>query len=157
MLQCNHLCNRAPSSLHPHHSEAQAALGMQVRIEQVLLSSPPLVTTFKVTQLLGFYAATLGPLVGRTAQLSVTLLACRALAARTFTEQLKGRGDKLSRRPPQPPQDLSVPPQVRRLLVGGLVRESHTCTHSHACLSGAWSSCTSLQLACPACQAEHSV
>ena len=78
----------------------------------MLLSAPPLVTTFRVTQLLGFYATTLNPLVGRTAQLSVTLLACRALAARTFTEQLKARGDKLSRRPPPPPQDLSVPPPV---------------------------------------------
>ena len=85
---------------------------MQVRIEQVLLSQPPLVVAYRVAHLLGFYAETLGPLVGRTAQLTVTLLACRALAARAFTDQLKARGDKLSRRPPAPLADLAVPREV---------------------------------------------
>ena len=96
----------------------------------MLLSAPPLVTTFRVTQLLGFYATTLNPLVGRTAQLSVTLLACRALAARTFTEQLKAPGGQaVPQTPPTPPGPLCSSPGGPCLVAGpGLcsLRMRHT-------------------------------
>ena len=51
--------------------------------------------------------------LGEAASLSATLRGCRALAQRSFQEQLQSAGAQLLRYPPQPPRDLSPPPQVR--------------------------------------------
>ncbi|KAK9835291.1 hypothetical protein WJX84_005952, partial [Apatococcus fuscideae] len=85
---------------------------LQVRIEQVLMASPPLLLTFKVSQLLAFYTATVEGLLGVGRQLSQTLAAARQLASRTFQDQLRARGDRLLRFPPKPPANLSAPQQV---------------------------------------------
>lgn len=85
---------------------------VQVRIEQVLMASPPLLLTFKVSQLLAFYTATVEGLLGAGRQLSATLAAARQLASRTFQEQLRARGDRLLRFPPKPPANLSAPQQA---------------------------------------------
>ena len=85
----------------------------QVRVEQVLLSPPPLLLCFQASQLLAFYAATVTSLLGPGAQLAEQLASARMLARRVFGEQLKDRGDKLLRYPPSPPANLFPPSQAR--------------------------------------------
>lgn len=88
----------------------------QVRVEQVLMATPPLLLCFSLSQLLGFYTSLIDRLLGDNASLTQTLASCRQLAARIFREQLQAAGDKLMRYPPPPPRDLSLPQQVRLLL-----------------------------------------
>ena len=78
----------------------------------MLLSSPPPLLCFRLSQLLSFYLRTMEPLLGAGSRLCEALRACRAMAARTLGEQLRQRGDKLLRYPPPPPRDLSPPQQV---------------------------------------------
>ena len=85
---------------------------MQVRVEQVLMATPPLLLCFSLSQLLGFYTSLVDRLLGNSASLTHTLAGCRQLASRIFREQLKAAGDKLVRYPPPPPKDLSPPQQV---------------------------------------------
>ena len=86
--------------------------GLQVRVEQVLMATPPLLLCFSLSQLLGFYTSLVDRLLGNSASLTHTLAGCRQLASRIFREQLKAAGDKLMRYPPSPPKDLSPPQQV---------------------------------------------
>lgn len=85
---------------------------VKVRIEQVLMSSPPPLLCFRLTQLLAFYLATVESLLGAGSQLAEALRSSRAMAVRTFQEGLRQRGDKLLRYPPPPPRDLAPPPQL---------------------------------------------
>lgn len=110
----------------------------QVRIEQVLLSSPPPLLCFRLSQLLSFYLTTVEPLLGPSSQLSEALRGCKGMALRTFQDQLRQRGDKLLRYPPAPHKELEPTPQVgvgvlggqpnghgeRRLAAGGSCRRS---------------------------------
>jgi Conserved oligomeric complex COG6 len=104
----------------------------QVRIEQVLVSAPPLLLCFKLSQLLSFYRDTVEALLGPAAQLSETLRGCRAVSSRLFHEQLRQRGDKLLRYPPPPPSDFSPPPQVRPPPPTPAARFLQSCGHKHA-------------------------
>ena len=97
---------------------------MQVRIEQVLLGSPPLLLCFTVSQLLAFYGTTVDRLLGSEGQLTEVLVTCHQLAKRVFHEQLKRRGDQLVRSPPPPPKDLSPPQQVRAVILKPSLLES---------------------------------
>ncbi|GAX74715.1 hypothetical protein CEUSTIGMA_g2163.t1 [Chlamydomonas eustigma] len=85
---------------------------LKVRIEQVLMTSPPLLLCFQLAQLHSFYLGLVSRAVGPGAQLAAVLRSCRDMASRVFFEQLRSRGDKLIRSPPIPPVDLSPPPQV---------------------------------------------
>ena len=78
----------------------------------MLMAQPPLLLCFQISQLLAFYQRTVSDMLGSRCQLADTLAATTKLARRVFAEQLKARGDKLLRYPPEPPQDLSPPPQV---------------------------------------------
>lgn len=85
---------------------------LKVRIEQVLMSSPPPLLCYRISQLLSFYLNTVDSMLGADSQLSDALTACKTMALRIFHDQLKQRGDKLSRYPPPPAKDLSPPPQL---------------------------------------------
>ena len=85
---------------------------LKVRIEQVLMTSPPLLLCFQLSQLHAFYHALITRIIGTNSQLSQTLRGCRDMAHRVFFEQLKAKGDKLVRNAPVPPKDLSPPAQV---------------------------------------------
>jgi hypothetical protein len=85
---------------------------LRVRIEQVLMSSPPPLLCFRLAQLLAFYVATADGMLGPASQLSDSLRACRAMATRALTEQLKQRGDKAARHPPPPPPGLAPPSAI---------------------------------------------
>ncbi|MEW5300794.1 MAG: hypothetical protein WDW36_003699 [Sanguina aurantia] len=85
---------------------------LRVRIEQVLMTQPPLLLCFQLSQLHGFYYSLVVKILGHSATLSSTLRGCRDMAQRVFYEQLKARGDRLVRNPPQPPADLTPPAQV---------------------------------------------
>mmetsp|Transcript_20960 Transcript_20960/g.45865 ORF Transcript_20960/g.45865 Transcript_20960/m.45865 type:complete len:707 (+) Transcript_20960:171-2291(+) len=85
---------------------------LKVRIEQVLMTSPPLLLCFQLAQLHSFYLNLVVRVVGHSSQLSAALRSCRDMATRVFYEQIRARGDKLLRAPPPPPKDLSPPPQV---------------------------------------------
>lgn len=90
---------------------------MKVRIEQVLMMGPPpLLLCYQLSQLLAFYLRLVCDMLGPAAQLSGALRGCHDMAQRTFFEQLKARGEKLLRTPPQPPYDLSPPQQVGETL-----------------------------------------
>ncbi|KXZ42797.1 hypothetical protein GPECTOR_117g362 [Gonium pectorale] len=88
---------------------------LRLRVEQVLMTSPPSLLAFSLGQLLSFYASLVGRILGPAGQLTNTLIACRDMATRVFFEQLRARGDKLRRNPPPPPKDMSPPQQAARL------------------------------------------
>ncbi|GLC43979.1 hypothetical protein PLESTB_000216400 [Pleodorina starrii] len=85
---------------------------LKLRVEQVLMTSPPTLLAFSLGQLLAFYHGLVARILGPVGQLTATLGACRDMATRVFFEQLRSRGDKLRRNPPPPPKDLSPPQQV---------------------------------------------
>ncbi|KAL4421302.1 hypothetical protein ABPG75_010593 [Micractinium tetrahymenae] len=85
---------------------------LKVRIEQVIMSSPPPLLCFRLSQLLAFYLQTVEGLLGAGSQLAEALRSSRAMALRTFQETLRQRGDKLLRYPPPPPRDLAPPQQL---------------------------------------------
>eukprot|EP00798_Chlamydomonas_sp_ICE-L_P018575 gene18575-25084_t len=85
---------------------------LRVRIEQVLMTAPPLLLCFQLSQLHAFYYGLVTRIIGPHAQLAQVLRGCRDMANRVFFEQLKARGDKLLRSPPPPPKDLTPPQQV---------------------------------------------
>ncbi|KAJ9507813.1 hypothetical protein QJQ45_019281, partial [Haematococcus lacustris] len=93
---------------------------LRVRIEQVLMTTPPLLLCYQLAQLHSFYLALVTPILGPGAQLVQTLAACRSMALRVFMEQIRARGDKLVRSPPAPPKDLSAPPQLLEAVHGML-------------------------------------
>lgn len=85
---------------------------LRVRLEQVLMSSPPPLLCFRLSHLLTFYLRTVDGMLGVSSQLADALRACRSMAMRTLNEHLRHRGDKLVRYPPPPPPDLSLPAQL---------------------------------------------
>ncbi|GIL61283.1 hypothetical protein Vafri_15679 [Volvox africanus] len=85
---------------------------LKLRVEQMLMTSPPTLLCFSLGQLLSFYHGLVARILGPVGQLTTTLASCRDMATRVFFEQLRARGDKLRRNPPPPPKDLSPPPQV---------------------------------------------
>ena len=87
-------------------------LFLQIRIEQVLTGSLPLVLCFKLSQLLAFYGRTVEQMMGSNAQLTHTLVECHQLSNRVFHEQLKARGSRLLHHKAVPLKDLAVPQQV---------------------------------------------
>uniref|UniRef100_A0A383VY11 Conserved oligomeric Golgi complex subunit 6 n=1 Tax=Tetradesmus obliquus TaxID=3088 RepID=A0A383VY11_TETOB len=89
---------------------------LKVRVEQVLMMSPPLLLCYQLGQLAGFYQRLLADILGPGAALSTTVAGCRDVANRTFLEQLKAAGDRLLRTPPAPPADLSPPAQVSQAM-----------------------------------------
>ncbi|KAF8056126.1 COG6 [Scenedesmus sp. PABB004] len=107
---------------------------LKVRIEQVLMMSPPLLLCYQLGQLAAFYASLIAEALGPRAALTATVAGCRDLANRTFMEQLKASGDRLLRAPPQPPADLSPPQQVTQTLslLGELVTAFEGSMHASA-------------------------
>lgn len=87
-------------------------LVLQIRIEQVLTGSLPLVLCFKLGQLLAFYGRTVEQMMGSSAQLTHTLVACHQLSNTVFHDQLKARGSRLLHHKAAAPKDLAVPQQV---------------------------------------------
>ena len=85
---------------------------LQIRIEQVVTTSLPLVLCFKLSQLLAFYGRTVEQMMGGSAHLTQTLAECHKLATRVFHEHLKARGSKLLQQIPAPTPQLTAPPQV---------------------------------------------
>lgn len=107
------------------------SLHAQVRIEQVLMSSPSLLLCFRLSHLLAFYNLTIMNLLDEEAQLVHTLKGCREMASRIFYDQLKAKGDQLQRYPPAPPKDLSPPQEVCRTLWDELHRTRATLSTGH--------------------------
>lgn len=111
------ICPLCPSCVHPSRPPTHPRV--QVRIEQVLMSSPPPLLCFRLSQLLAFYLSTVERLLGGASQLAEALRGSRAMALRSFQEGLRQRGAKLLRYPPPPPRDLAPPQQVRSGRWGG--------------------------------------
>uniref|UniRef100_A0A7S0RHC7 Conserved oligomeric Golgi complex subunit 6 n=1 Tax=Chlamydomonas leiostraca TaxID=1034604 RepID=A0A7S0RHC7_9CHLO len=110
---------------------------LKVRIEQVLMTSPPVLLCFQLAQLHSFYLGLITRAIGPGAQLTQVLRACRDMAQRVFLEQIRARGDKLVRNAPAPPKDLSVPPQVAEAIHGLLeVVNAHESAMESAAGSG---------------------
>jgi len=85
---------------------------LRVRIEQIVISSPPPLLSFRLAQLVAFYLHTVDGMLGVASSLSDTLRACHSMAMRSFYENLKHGGDRLVKYPPSPPSDLSLPAQL---------------------------------------------
>lgn len=94
---------------------------LKVRVEQVLIASPPVLLSFQLSQLLKFYSETIIGLVGGDVSLVGVLQSCRGMASRTFQEQLRAKGEKLLRNPPVIGRQLSPPQEVSEAM--GLVCE----------------------------------
>ncbi len=89
---------------------------LRVRVEQVLMMSPPLLLCYQLTQLGAFYQELVARILGPKAALSAALAGCRDMARRAFFEQLRAAGDRLLRAPPAPAPDLLPPPAVAAAL-----------------------------------------
>jgi hypothetical protein len=89
---------------------------LRVRVEQVLMMSPPLLLCFQLAQLGGFYHDLVVRILGPGAALSTTIAGCRDAARRAFFEQLRAGGDRLLRAPAPPGADLAPPPAVSAAL-----------------------------------------
>ena len=89
---------------------------LKVRLEQVLLTSPPPLLCFRLSQLLAFHIRTFDSILFDANQLSDALRSCRSMAMRIFHDTIKYRCDKLIRYPPTPPPDLSLPLQIAELV-----------------------------------------
>lgn len=85
---------------------------LRVRVEQVLMMSPPLLLCYQLSQLGAFYHELVSRILGPGAALSAALAGCRDMARRAFFEQLRAAGDRLLRAPPAPAPDLLPPPAV---------------------------------------------
>ncbi|GBF95228.1 hypothetical protein Rsub_07943 [Raphidocelis subcapitata] len=85
---------------------------LRVRVEQVLVMSPPLLLCYQLAQLGAFYHQLVSRILGPGAALSVTLAGCRDMARRAFFDRLRAAGDRPLRAPPPPAADLAPPPQV---------------------------------------------
>jgi conserved oligomeric Golgi complex subunit 6 len=111
---------------------------LRVRIEQVIISSPPPLLSFRLAQLIAFYLHTVDSMLGVASPLSDTLRACHSMAMRSFHEHLKHGGDRLVRYPPPPPSDLSLPSQLAEgiALASDLVESYETSLLTRSTSSG---------------------
>ncbi|GMH42570.1 hypothetical protein BSKO_10489 [Bryopsis sp. KO-2023] len=85
---------------------------LKVRVEQVLIASPPVLLCFQLSQLLNFYLETIMGMVGGEFSLVGVLHGCHVMASRTFHEQLRTKGEKLLRNPPVVGQDFLPPREI---------------------------------------------
>jgi hypothetical protein len=86
----------------------------KLRVEQVLMTQPGVVTDFRLANLLDFYARTITNLMGTSeSPLPLVFNECKHDCLKVFYDKLKDDADRLQRAPPPPPSDLSPPPQIR--------------------------------------------
>lgn len=86
---------------------------LRLRVEQVLLGTPPVLVNFQLYQLLAFYVVTIKHIMPAKASLLDTIEAMRDLALRGFQQQVNNWTDKLHRVPPTVPDNLLCPSQVQ--------------------------------------------
>eukprot|EP00892_Ulva_mutabilis_P006723 jgi/Ulvmu1/4422/UM002_0147.1 len=86
---------------------------LRLRVEQVLLGSPPVLMNFQLYQLLAFYLAIIQQIMPSKAALLDIIAAMRDLAHRGFQQQVSNWTDKLHRTPLPVPDDLTCPSQVQ--------------------------------------------
>ncbi|KAI8815398.1 oligomeric complex COG6-domain-containing protein, partial [Cladochytrium replicatum] len=85
---------------------------LRVRVEQVISAkqtSTSVVTTYKLAQLVQFYCGTITRVVGKDAQLAISLSELGEMANKTFREVLVAQGQHFLRQTQAPPQDLQPP------------------------------------------------
>lgn len=82
---------------------------LKLRLEQILMSSPPPLLNFQLSRLIQFYLHTVDSVLGTQSKLSSTLRACQSAAEKSLKDQMQQRGDRLVRQPPLPTPDRSLP------------------------------------------------
>lgn len=97
---------------------------LKVRVEQVLLSSPPVLLAFELQSLLKFYRGTVAPILGGESALATALAALDTLSERVCRDQLRAFADRAARKTGSPAGDLLPPPEVQEAvqLVSGVLR-----------------------------------
>ncbi|KAL0095544.1 oligomeric Golgi complex subunit 6 [Phycomyces blakesleeanus] len=86
---------------------------LKSRMEQVLVLQPNALTSYRVANLIHFYAVTMSKLVQRQASLAKTLYEITGMAYAHFFKTIQAQADRLLQSPEAPSRDLSVPPLVR--------------------------------------------
>lgn len=86
----------------------------RVRFEQALEPQPQVVTLYKLSSLLEFYAHTMMKLLGDDAALPKTLLECNSIAMYAFFSAWRNRMESFQTSKPVPPEDLSSPIAVQQ-------------------------------------------
>lgn len=89
------LCHHTHTHIHTHTLSLSrlrpalptSALCVQVRVEQVLMMSPPLLLAYQLGQLTSFYHGLISDILGPSAALSTTVAGCRDLADRRARER----------------------------------------------------------------------
>ncbi|KAG0231611.1 Golgi transport complex subunit 6 [Actinomortierella wolfii] len=86
---------------------------LKTRVEQVLASQGNAMVAFKISNLIQFYASTIGRAIGADAALSKTLQDMSALSMKMFFEATGQQSQALLRRPESPDSELSPAPALK--------------------------------------------
>jgi conserved oligomeric Golgi complex subunit 6 len=90
---------------------------LKVRVEQVLLSKPGVVTVFRLANLLDFYARTMGKALSWDSPLIAEVLnECKRRAMEELFLSLTEQSEQMLNSPPNPPASLSPPSTVHQIL-----------------------------------------
>ncbi|RUS34850.1 oligomeric Golgi complex subunit 6 [Jimgerdemannia flammicorona] len=90
---------------------------LKTRVEQVLISQPGAITSYRISNLIQFYSITIGKMLGERAELSKTLNEITEAAFRMFFETLNAQAARLLRFLQTPSPDLSPPPAVKETVL----------------------------------------
>ncbi|CAO3589325.1 unnamed protein product [Absidia cylindrospora] len=90
---------------------------LKTRMEQVLVLQPSAITSYKVTNLIQFYAITMGRLLRKTSSLAETLYENTDLAYKYFFKTLNAQSQRLLQNVEAPSKDLTVAPVVRDMAI----------------------------------------
>ncbi|RUS17455.1 oligomeric Golgi complex subunit 6 [Endogone sp. FLAS-F59071] len=90
---------------------------LKTRVEQVLVSQPGAITSYRISNLIQFYSVTIGKMLGERAELSKTLHDITEAAYRVFFETLSAQAARLLRFLQTPSPDLSPPPAVKETVL----------------------------------------
>ncbi|KAI8337720.1 oligomeric Golgi complex subunit 6-like protein [Chlamydoabsidia padenii] len=86
---------------------------LKTRMEQVLVLQPSAITSYKVANLIEFYAITMGRLLRKNSSLAKTLYENTDMAYKYFFETLNAQSQRLLQNVVAPSKDLTVAPVVR--------------------------------------------
>ena len=90
---------------------------LRLRIEQVLASQSPAILSYKISNLINFYAVIINKIMLPTSQLSLCLKETIALADKSFYDTLNSSATFLLQSVREPTEDLLPPTAVKENLV----------------------------------------
>ncbi|KAI8854731.1 oligomeric Golgi complex subunit 6 [Chytridium lagenaria] len=89
----------------------------KVRIEQVLVSQPGAITSYRIANTLQFYTVTISQVIGKNSKLSETIKDCTDMSFKIFLDVLRQYGSKVQSSKEAPGRDLLPPPVIKESLL----------------------------------------